>query len=200
MTRTTAETILEDLATNLTPKRLKHVIGVRDTAVEIALRHGLDVGEAELAALLHDIAKGMSLEEQRAFCEQRRIPLTSDDSNQPSVLHAYVGAELARERYGASSAVCSAIRAHTTGWVPMSPLDMALYVADFCEPSRPYPEAAEVRRMALEDLTAATLATMTHKLRVLLERGAPIHPRTVVARNALLLPSRPRQGETLDAE
>jgi predicted HD superfamily hydrolase involved in NAD metabolism len=186
MTQTSVDGILEELGASLSPKRLKHVLGVRDTVVEIALRHSLDAREAELAALLHDAAKGMTVEELLALCERYGVPLTDDDRNQPSVLHAYVGAELARERYGAPESVCSAIRAHTTGWSPMSPLDMALYIADFSEPSRPYPEAAEVRRMAQDDLEGATVATMTHKLLRLLEHGALIHPRTVVARNALL--------------
>lgn len=180
------DAIVSELSANLSEKRLKHILGVRDTLAELALRHHLDLKEAELAALLHDLAKGMSFEEQLAFCERYGIPLTEDDRRQPGVLHAYVGAELARERYGASEAVCSAIRAHTTGWVPMSSLDMALYVADFCEPSRPFPEAAEVRRMAQENLKKATIATMSYKLLHLLERGSLIHPRTVIARNVLL--------------
>lgn len=180
------DAVVAELSANLSEKRLKHILGVRDTMAELALRHHLDPEEAEWAALLHDLAKGMSVEEQLAFCERHGIPLTEEDRLQPSVLHAYVGAELARERYGASETVCSAIRAHTTGWIPMSSLDMALYVADFCEPSRPFPEAAEVRRIAQENLKKATIATMTYKLLHLLERGSPIHPRTVLARNALL--------------
>lgn len=186
MSATTIDAILADLNESLTPTRLKHVLGVRDLAIEIAHRCDLDAGEAELAALLHDIAKPMTTERQLRFCDERDVPITDFDREQPSALHAYVAAEMARERYGAPPSVCAAIRAHTTGWNPMSRLDMAIYVSDFGEPSRPYPEAAEVRRTALDDLEGAALATMTFKLRRLLDRGALIHPRTVIARNALL--------------
>ncbi|GIX07628.1 MAG: hydrolase [Candidatus Poribacteria bacterium] len=179
--------VLEYLHRHLDDKRLRHVFGVRDLAVHLARRHGADPEAAELAALLHDCAKWMPLEEQLAACEAFGISLTPEDRLQPSVLHAYVGAAIAQKRFGAPEPVVQAIRAHTTGWDPMGLLDRVLYVADFSEPNRSYPQAEQVRTLAEEDLTGATIVAMTHKLRSLLDRGRPIHPRTVAARNRLLL-------------
>jgi predicted HD superfamily hydrolase involved in NAD metabolism len=187
MTTTATERILADFDARLSDARRKHILGVRDTVIEYAEAHGLSVSRAEAAALLHDCAKGMSLAGQFAYCERFGVSLTDDDRQQPAVLHALVAGDIAAREYGMDAEVCQAIRAHTTGWKPMSLLDMALYVADFSEPSRPYPEAAKARQMAHKDLVQASIFTMTYKLRVLLERGGLIHPRTVDARNALLL-------------
>ena len=45
------------LSENLSPARFKHILGVRETAVALAKRLGIDTAQAELAALLHDCAK-----------------------------------------------------------------------------------------------------------------------------------------------
>jgi len=170
----------------LSPERIKHVLGVRETVLDYARVHGLSAEDAEAAALLHDCAKWMPIDRQIAVCEAHGIELSEDDLAQPSVLHAFAGAELARETFGASPEVCRAIRAHTTGWVPMDPLDMALYVADYTEPNRTHDGLEPIRQEARRNLVRATLRTMDGKLRVLLDRGTPIHPRTVSARNALI--------------
>ncbi|MDA1192413.1 MAG: bis(5'-nucleosyl)-tetraphosphatase (symmetrical) YqeK [Candidatus Poribacteria bacterium] len=184
---TSSSDILAYLEKRLSSSRLKHVLGVRDTARMLAERHGEDADRVELAALLHDCAKWMSVKEQFAACEKYDVQLSDDDRLQPSVLHSYVGAEMARKKFGADDVICQAIRAHTTGWSPMSRFDMTLFVADFCEPGRPYDAAVEVREVATDSLERATLLTMTRKLNVLLQRGKLIHRRTVEARNTLLL-------------
>ncbi len=52
------------LREHLTPYRCEHVLSVRDQAVSLAKRHGIDADQAELAALLHDCLKELSNEER----------------------------------------------------------------------------------------------------------------------------------------
>ena len=185
-TKTSKSEIMAYLRAHLSPERLEHVLGVREVALLYAARHGVDSGAAEYAALLHDSAKWMSVEDQFTACARFGIPLSEDDHRQPAVLHAYLGAAIAKTRFGMAEPICQAIRAHTTGWNPMGPLDLVVYVADYSEPGRSYPQAKEVRLLAEEDLVRAAFTTMTYKLQSLLERGRFIHPRTVDTRNALL--------------
>ena len=186
MTSASISDIRSYLDGRLSPKRLRHTEGVRETALLYSKAHGLDLNVTERAALLHDVAKSMSTAELLDACRRYDIPLMRDDLQLPGVLHACVGALMAERDFGLDAVGCCAIRAHTTGWEPMGPLDMVLYVADYTEPGRAVPEAAELRELASVDLAAATVRAMTLRLIHLLDRGVRIHPRTVEARNALL--------------
>ena len=86
------------------------------------------------------------------------------------LLHAKLGAAIARERFGVHDAeVLSAIEKHTTAAGEMSPLDCIVYLADSLEPHRSFPERADLWRLALNDLAAAMrgvlLLTMRHNTR-----------------------------------
>ena len=190
MTRATIADIRAHLADHLTTTRVRHVEGVRETALRFAEAHRLDLDLADRTALLHDVAKSMSKDELLDACGRYGISLTEDDLQLPGVLHAYVGAEIAGRDFDLDATGCQAIRAHTTGWVPMGPFDMVLYVADYYEPGRANADANELCELACVDLAEATIRAMTRKLFHLLERDAPIHPRGVTARNALLGQSR----------
>ena len=48
------------LQMKLTPKRYKHSLGVRDTAVILAKRFGGSIEKAEVAGLMHDCAREFS--------------------------------------------------------------------------------------------------------------------------------------------
>ena len=47
--------IKEYIDNNFSEKRRTHTYGVRDTAVHLAKKYGLDPAKAEVAALLHDM-------------------------------------------------------------------------------------------------------------------------------------------------
>ncbi|MBR5740100.1 MAG: HD domain-containing protein, partial [Firmicutes bacterium] len=51
--------ILRHVTEDLTEKRRKHTLGVRDTAVRMALEYGADPLKAEIAALGHDLYRGL---------------------------------------------------------------------------------------------------------------------------------------------
>ncbi len=189
-TRASKSELAAYLEEHLPAKRLKHVAGVRDTATEYAAAHGVDTERAELAALLHDAAKWMPTPMQFAECARHGVRLTRDDRLNPVALHGYIAAEMGRERFGLDELVCDAVRSHTTGRVGMTDLDMALYAADFSEPSRPFPEAAVARRLVMRDLHGGVVRTMQFRLQALMDKGRLIHPRTVDAMNDLIARSR----------
>ncbi len=54
---------IQYLENHVRPKRLKHSLGVAQTAVELAEKYGADPVKAEIAGLLHDCSKGLNEEE-----------------------------------------------------------------------------------------------------------------------------------------
>lgn len=136
------------MAETLKPSRFEHVIGVEMTAVELADTLQLDGQKAKLAALLHDCAKNLPVEEQRALANRDTGSIRPTEVE--AVLHAPAGAVLAKERYGITDEeVLQAIRYHTTGEADMTLLDKVIWAADLIEPGRTIPRKQEYRKLLL---------------------------------------------------
>ena len=146
--------ILELLKLDLKPKRVVHSLGVRDTAVELAEIHHLDVDKARRAALLHDCAKYLSLDDKIKLCHKYDYPVTPLELDNPELLHAKAGAALAAEKYGVTDPeILDAIRYHTTGKPNMSPLTLVIFISDYIEPGRSHsPRLNDFRALAMENL------------------------------------------------
>lgn len=173
---------------NLSPARFKHVLGVREVALTLAKHQRVDVAQAELAALLHDCVKERPDDELLGLAKRHGLQVDEHEQQTPSLLHGKVAPFVATERFGVNDeTVFDAMRCHTTGSVEMRPLDQVLFVADFCEPNRPYTAAADVRELAEHDLEAAVLEVMQFKLRKTLLMKQPVHPDSFHAYNALVV-------------
>ena len=88
----------KELRQRLTPHRYAHTLGVAETAAELARENGLCAGKALVAGLLHDCAKCLSPEELLQYAGSAGAD--ADEMRCLPVLHAPVGAYLAREQYG----------------------------------------------------------------------------------------------------
>tara|TARA_B100000446_G_scaffold177223_2_gene189826 strand:+ start:12 stop:608 length:597 start_codon:yes stop_codon:yes gene_type:complete len=175
------------LGENLSPARFRHVMGVREVALTLAKRHGIDPAQAELAALLHDCVKERPDDELLALARRHGLEVDEHEQQTPDLLHGKVAPFVAAERFGVNDdSVFDAIRCHSTGAVEMGPLDQVLFVADFCEPNRPYTAAEDVRKLAEHDLEAAVLEVMQFKLRKTLLKHQRVHPDSFHAYNALV--------------
>lgn len=182
------ETARDRVRGMVTAWRWQHIEGVVETARELARRHGVDQEEAVLAALLHDAAREWPAERLEAWAARGPVPLAPMERGSPELLHGLAAAEWARAELGvADERVLDAIRYHTTGRPGMSRLDMLLMVADYGEPGRTFPEAVAIREAGTASLEEACLLSLDARLRYLLDRRLPIHPRTVEARNWLLM-------------
>ncbi len=177
------------LAARLKKSRYEHSLGVSETAAFLAGRFGVDPEQARLAGLLHDCARAIPNEKMRAEAEARGISFGEVERAMPLLLHAPLGAILAREEYGVGDEdILRAIARHTVGGAGMTALDKIIYFADMIEPTRDYPDVEELRRLSREDsLDGMTLAGLSRSIAFVLEKGHLIHPDTVLARNELLL-------------
>ena len=152
--------------------RFVHTMGVANTAAAMAYKWEADPAQAMIAGMLHDCAKNIPIDEQIKLCKKYNIVLSDTEHTTPSLIHAPLGAVLARVKYGVEdSAVLNAIRYHTTGRPEMTLLEKIVYVADYMEPSRnSTPDRALVRKEAFEDLdlcvyhTAKSVLTYLEKI------------------------------------
>ena len=172
---------LEMLFADLSVKRFSHTLAVADTARRLALMHGLDAVKAETAGLLHDCAKCLPLKDMQRIARENR--LTEDESILASgaLLHSVVGAHLARTKYGCTDeGVLGAILSHTTGRPGMSPMAMAVWLADTIEPTRAfYPLLDKVRMLAGLSLEKAMIASLEGTLEHVRKKGDAVHPATL---------------------
>ncbi len=75
---------LELVSKSLSAKKLRHTIGVKDLAEDLARHHGLDPEKAKLAALLHDLAKEIPLERQLILARRWNLIHYPEDELSPS--------------------------------------------------------------------------------------------------------------------
>ena len=175
------------LEAKLEDKHYRHVLSVRDMAVELAVKYGADPQKTNLAALLHDCARWMDTRQLFEAIADYQIQLDEIERINASLLHALVGAELALEIFSVGDEeILSAVRSHTKGSRSMTLVDKVLFVADFSEPNRTYPEAETVRKIAKQDLNQAVFQVAKFKINDLLDRGKVIHPDTIAVYNGVL--------------
>ncbi len=162
----------------LNKRRISHVLGCRDTAVELAKIWGADVTDAARAGLLHDVTKALDGPLQLTICAEYGTILDDFSTENPKTLHALTGSLVARDVFGENEAVVSAIRSHTTGKGGMNTLEKIIYVADYMEPNRDFPGVEKLRRLACTDLDAALKLGFEMTLEHLKEQGAEVSPAT----------------------
>jgi len=165
--------IQKKLQKDMDDSRFVHTMGVTYTATALAMVHNCDIKQAELAGLLHDCAKARSQNSLLRLCQKNGIKISSYEQAKPALLHAKVGALIARSKYNITdSEVLDAIRFHTTGKPAMSPLGKIIYIADFIEPNRKELDALEeIRTLAFKDLDECMYLILKNILKWLEEKS-----------------------------
>ena len=199
--------MLDDLRSQvsgaMSPKRFRHTV-----AVEAMTERLCNLFCPELcmpmraAALLHDVTKELSLEQQEALCRELGLTVTEADRLAPKTLHARTAAALIKLRHLAFNdpLIVHAVRWHTTGHADMTLTEKLLYLADYIDDSRSFESCvilrryfwgAEPERMNPEErlslLRDTLILSFDMTMRDLLADGNPISVETAEARNALLL-------------
>ena len=127
----------KDLKREMDDSRYEHTLGVMYTSAALAMRY-----------------------------EKNGLEITELERNNPFMLHAKVGAMLAKVKYDIDDEeVLGAIRWHTTGKPNMNLLEKIVYVADYIEPRRDKaPNLKEIRKLAFMDLDLALLKILEDTL------------------------------------
>lgn len=165
----------------LNPNRVRHVLGCRDTCVELAKRWGADETDAARAGLLHDITKALDGPLQLTLCRAYGKILDDFSRKYPKTLHALTGSLVAERIFGENEHVVSAICSHTTGKANMNVLETIVYVADYMEPNRDFPGVEKLRALAFSDLKGALKLGLEMTLEHLKNQNCDVSPESKAA-------------------
>lgn len=203
LTEEKLEALREAVKPYYTEKRYGHTLGVEREAKalgEIFLPN--DVTRLRAAALLHDITKNLAIEKQLKICEEFGIIIEDADIRAPKLFHAKTGSAVAERNFPeyTDEEIISAVRWHTTGRADMSLFEMLIYLADYIEDTRTFPDCIALRKMfykgiekaetekeRLSVLRETMIRSFDMTIRCLIEEGGLVDRDTVEARNRFIL-------------
>ena len=123
------------VSSQLSEKRMAHVLRVTQLTRDLAIRYGIDANRAVLAGLFHDYAKQWPKERLLLWMRLYRPQLLHLN---PAIWHAFVASDILRVKYKIrDKSVLQAIAHHVEG-NSSDLLSKILYVADKIEPGRNY--------------------------------------------------------------
>lgn len=139
------------VARMMSEKRLRHTLAVENMAERIGKIYAPDkINILRAAALLHDITKEKSLEEQLDLCKKYSIEVNCDDRLSPKTFHAKTAAAVIQfePQFSnfAADEVISAVRWHTTGRRGMSICEKIIFLSDYIDDSRSFEDCVILRR------------------------------------------------------
>jgi len=178
--------IIQSVSVQMPERRWIHTQGVMSTAIQLAERYGENPQRAELAAIIHDVAKYWPITDQAAYIKEHSLNKQLLQYNK-ELWHAEVGASVAKEQYDVQDvAICDAIRYHTSGRANMTLLEKIVWLADYIEPNRDFPGVDEARELAEISLERAILFGLDQTILFLIEKGKVVYPVTLEARNSMV--------------
>ena len=182
----------------LSEKRFQHTLGVRKMA-EMLADHCLPGKREEIAAaaLLHDVAKEIPIEQLIDIMKADHVVLTEADA--PPVFHSYAAPYVVKTEFPefATPSILSAVARHTVGDADMSIFDEIIFLADYIEDGRTYKDCIETRELMLSSLVPgdvkgnvnalhkACIMSIDRTCKSLLEKGKAANPRALEAKKAL---------------
>lgn len=187
----------------MSPKRFRHTVAVEQMTERLCrLFCPEETMKMRAAALLHDVTKELKTDEQITLCHALGLSVTEADCLAPKTFHARTAAAKIAVDFKdfADSTVIDAVRWHTTGHAGMTLTEKLLYLADYIDMSRTFPNCVLLRRYFWgaepEGMTADERLTLLRDtlilsydmtVRDLLDEGLPVAEDTMKARNELLL-------------
>ena len=192
----------EKVKSELSEFRYGHTLGVERMAVRLS---GLYCPEKEsllrATALLHDITKEKSLDEQIEIFDKSGITPTEEQMAVLPTLHAVTAPLVIPEEYPefAADELLDAIRYHSTGRENMTLSEKIIFLSDYIEDTRKFEDcialreeffAAEPEKMSECDRMAHLNRVILHSIEIsvkdLEEKGKIIESNTLRARESLV--------------
>lgn len=178
--------IEEIVKTRMSEKRFNHSKCVMERCEEIAKQLNYDVEIAKKVGIAHDIAKEIPNEDKLKYVEENNIEIDEIERDNPTLLHAKIGEDIAIKELGFTKEMGEAIRAHTTGIEEMTILDKILFIADRTSKERGFPDIEYLNRLLEKNIDEAVLYIFDKKITLQIDKKAQMHPETIFARNWLL--------------
>lgn len=180
-------------------KRYSHILAVENKAVEICALFAPDKTEMiRAAAILHDLTKCYSEEEQRNVCKKYGYPL--DKSVSFPILHSITAPLVISNELSVrfpclkDPELLNAVRWHATGHDKMTLTETIIYLADYIEDTREYEECVKLRDYYVSGLSddrrhnclhlyKTMLISLGYTITELVSKNRIIDPNTINAWN-----------------
>ena len=180
-------TYKEYLKAHLSKKRYNHSLNVAESAVELARLYGEDESKAQIAGLLHDVAKELPIEKQLEYVLNSTLDVDEVETKAHALYHAIAGAEIVKNDFGIDDEdIILAIRYHTVASGDMSRLAAIVYLADLISADRDYKDVKRMRKLAVSGLEKAMLEALKFSISDSVEKGNTIPVSTLEAYNRFL--------------
>lgn len=186
----------------LSPFRFEHTLGVERMATRLAKLYCPEKESMlRAAALLHDITKEKSIEEQLEIFEKHEVTPTEEQLSVTPTLHAITAPLIIPEEYPeyASVELLDAIRYHSTGKADMTISEKIIFLSDYIEDTRRFEDcialreeffAAEPEKMNADERVMHLNKVLLHSLEItvsdLKEKGKTIESNTLRAKESLV--------------
>ena len=186
----------EAVKARLSEKRFFHTLGVEKMAAKLgSLCLPEKIPSLRAAALLHDIAKELSEEEQLDLIKRGRIKLTEEELLSVPTLHSFASVYLIKRDFSrfSSKEILLACKNHTVGSPKMSIFEEIIFLSDYIEEGRKYEASIELREKLLSSLTEnrrknlkalhrATVSSLERTVLHLEASGKRINPKTLLTK------------------
>ena len=179
--------IKEKLKELVKPKRYKHSMFVAEEARKLAKIYNEPVEKAYLTGLAHDIAKSFDNKENEKWIKRYDLDEKWLSKENEKLIHAEVGAVVAKEYFDFDDEMCNAIKYHTTGREDMSILEKIIYLADATEEGREYCSTQYVD-IIKNDIDKGMVLISKWGLNHILEKDKIIHLDSIRCYNYYLKP------------
>ena len=187
-------TLRDEVARRLSEKRFAHTLGVEEMAIrlgKIFLPDGIP--QLRAAALLHDIAKEIRIDEQKKLVEKCHFFEEKIETVQEA-LHSFSGVAVILDEFPtyATDDILHAVMYHTLGDPAMNLFAEIIFLSDYIEQGRKYQSCIDVRNSLFDALQraatrgecvkalhTATVASINNTMLSLYERGITLDERSL---------------------
>ena len=173
------EQIRKDMKRNLSDFRYEHSVIVAQEAILLAKHYKVNQEKAYLAGLIHDIAKEFSDEENVMYINKFNLNRELLKPYYKNIIHADIGAYLAKELYDIDDDIFYAIKFHTIGNVAMNMLSKIIFVADKIARKNKSDELKEIEKLAYVDIDIAIKKIILSEKERLQKINRNLHPDTI---------------------
>ncbi len=178
--------IMDAVKQEMPERRWNHTLGVMKSAIELANCFGANAQQAELAAIVHDVAKYWQTAKMEQVIREQNLNRSVLEYNK-ELWHAPVGAWYAKQYFAIENEdVLNAVNYHTSGRAAMSLLEKVVWVADYIEPGRQFPGVDYARQLAASNLDEALLFGLQRTISFLQANNSAVFPDTIAASHFLL--------------
>ena len=171
----------------LSEKRFYHSECVVERCIEYAKIYGVDIEKMKIAGIAHDIAKEIPKEERLKIAEMYGLNLDKIEKKHSPLIHAKLGALIAKKDFECTDDICEAIKWHTTGKENMSIMEKILFIADATGKDRKYENTEYLYNLAKEDIDKALIEILKECIIDVINKNGLVHLDSVKAYNYMIL-------------